>query len=504
MLQVGCTVPAAYCPADARYFRSNTAGALVGGDADVYCAKTSPAVCPTNGATSTASIAVRASNVAGDSAATILGCINAATGNGDLGSNCPTDVPIAGDYTFFVAASTTVAGPPAVTAGNVVECRVRDATRSCGSLTSVRTYSATAPAGCIALAANNPCPATGYTGSAAPGLAATFGLYGPLAASDATARLEACITNPETAAGSASRDCSLVAPSNTYTVPINTDNLAITPASGSTLVGCARTNTACPAPAAPATTYYPIIGSDLKITACRAQAAAAITLCPAGYVQLCDATAGGSIDASGICTAGNTKGCLAQLGVVATDCNKLTSSSNYPTALAYKFVATLQNAATSVLTSCAWTNTRTDCPAAANTYDVEAWPTGKHLVIMPCSSCFCLKAYLTCGKTPDSGLYLTVDCILYCILRKLPVGQHCYFRTAPVHIIQLTRDVSCSAVQPPLEELTSGAASTTSASARRGGHKLWVSQLERARKWAVAAAVEEAGPACSHVLLPCV
>jgi hypothetical protein len=48
---------------------------------------------------------VRASSLAGDSNAQILGCINAPNANtADLGAGkaCPSVMPVAGDYTFFV------------------------------------------------------------------------------------------------------------------------------------------------------------------------------------------------------------------------------------------------------------------------------------------------------------------------------------------------------------------------------------------------------------------
>lgn len=379
-LQIGCTRPGAvYCPAAAPYFRAATDGTLTAGN-NVYCFKDRAAACPVTG--NTGSIPVRQSNLAGDSAATILGCINAATSKGDLQANgCPAALPVAGDYTFFVAAGTAVAGAastPAVADGNIVECRINDATRSCGSLAQVRNYNELQPAGCIGLVgSSSACPSSGYTFTSG----AKFGLFGPFSATDATPRLEACVTNPQTAAGDSTRSCGLVVPSSTYIIPVSSDTVATATAAldPANLKGCARAATACPA------SYLPLINNDMKITACRANAA-----CPTGAVPLCDTVAANpanvaKLTAAGVCAAAETRGCLiGSSAFTFSQCASLTSTSNYPTATTYKFIVSLQTAQTSTLLSCASFGLTTGgaapttCEDRADTPNViEAYPTSE-------------------------------------------------------------------------------------------------------------------------------
>lgn len=340
----------------------------------MFCSKAGVAACPVTG--TTGSIPVRQSNLAGDSAATILGCINAEANKGDLqAKGCPTALPVAGDYTFFVAAGTEVTAAPTVAVGNVVECRINDATRSCGSLAQVRKYNELQPAGCIALAGSKPCPSSGYTSTY------SFGLYGPAATNDATAKLDACVTiSQSVAADATTKSCGLVVPASTYTIPVTSDSPADAAVTNAALQGCARANTACPA-----SPSIPMIDSSMKITSCRVTANP--NTCGAAFVPLCDASvvpaagppvvAGNTLSNTGVCDAANTKGCLAAAGATFTQCAQLTSTSNYPTATTYKFVVSLQSAATSTLVSCANMGTLTACNAASP-FDVEAYPTSEY------------------------------------------------------------------------------------------------------------------------------
>jgi hypothetical protein len=111
-LQVGCTLPDINCPDSAQFFRADVAdvgtpavwtGKLTGAQPTTnYCFRTATAQCASNG------IPVRGSSIAGDNNAQILGCLNAPTANtADLGAGkaCPSVLPVAGDYTFFVVSA---------------------------------------------------------------------------------------------------------------------------------------------------------------------------------------------------------------------------------------------------------------------------------------------------------------------------------------------------------------------------------------------------------------
>jgi hypothetical protein len=393
LLQIGCTLPNAYCPAAAKFFRvwstataPATPGQLVGGDiANVYCFRdaVSPVTgCPVtgSGATGVFSIPVRSSNVAGDSSASILGCINAATaGTGDLGTNaCPTDLPVANPagsegYTFFVASGIAVSsGNPTVTAGNVIECRLK-ASRSCGNLASMRAYNAAVPEGCIALAAS--CPATGFSSASPRGF--TFGLYGSTSATDGTARLEACVTSPAPASASTQTSCINILPAGTWTVPMSNQPISAalsTDGIVTGLQGCLRAlNTSCPVVGT--TTYLPLISSSLQIQACRAVGSA----CPAGYVHLCNA----DVLADGRCngaqdTPATFTPVTSALGCAAittpAQCRALQNANKYPTTggTAFKFVVNVGS--TSTLIGCATMGTSITCKAASN--PIRAYPAG--------------------------------------------------------------------------------------------------------------------------------
>lgn len=108
-LQIGCTLPEINCPDAAPYFRADVAdvgspavwtGKLTGGQPTTnYCFRTAASQCP--GST----VPVAANAIAGDSSAVILGCLNAPTaGTADLGDTkaCPSVLPVAGDFSFYV------------------------------------------------------------------------------------------------------------------------------------------------------------------------------------------------------------------------------------------------------------------------------------------------------------------------------------------------------------------------------------------------------------------
>jgi hypothetical protein len=113
VLQIGCTMPDINCPDATPYFRADVAdvgtpavwtGKLTGAQATTnYCFRAAPSQC--TGST----VPVRANAIAGDSSAVILGCLNAATTtSADLGDTkaCPSVLPVAGDFTFFVVSLT--------------------------------------------------------------------------------------------------------------------------------------------------------------------------------------------------------------------------------------------------------------------------------------------------------------------------------------------------------------------------------------------------------------
>lgn len=392
-LQIGCTVAYSPCPALAPFFSVPTNGTLLAtsDSASSYCIRDQPTSCPsvvvtTGTASITTSIPVRNSNVAGDNSASIIGCIappaTGGTGTADLGSSngCPASVPslTAGSFDFFVAAGLAVTASGSttagVTAGNVIECRKRDAGRSCGSLLPLRAYSETTPAGCVALSGSLPaCIGAGYVTNYA------FELYGPTIASgtnaDATARLEACITNPQPSTNAADRSCALVVPALTYTIPVSSDPLNAD-LTGSNLLGCAKAgNTACPATSV-SNTYYPIISNTTQIQACRSQSA-----CTSGYIPLCDSTTTGKkLPTTGICDGSNTLGCLVPLANNINQCSTLTSNSKYPTTLAnpFKFVVGLANPSLFSFQSCTNFAALTDCNGATGSaYVIKATPAGE-------------------------------------------------------------------------------------------------------------------------------
>jgi hypothetical protein len=334
---------------------------------------------------------VRGSNVAGDNSASYVGCINAPTGTADLGSTatsaCPSTLPVANpagaDYTFFVASGIAVSGPPTVTVGNIIECRVKDATRQCGSLLPVRSFDSTTPAGCFALAGTlTTCPtATSFTN--ANGY--TMNLWGAVSATDPTARLEACVTPAQATASQ--RTCSGYLPANTYTVPATGESMGVAPpadgVAGSALIGCVKASTLCPA-----ATPYPLIGrtasGDLTIQACRAGQ----STCAATFMPLCNADSADVVPSTTGATtcsaAATTNGCLLQGGPI-SQCATL-SANKFPiganTANPYKFVAAIQNQQTATLLACATMgenatpNPVTVCKAGT-TFKQRAYPAGE-------------------------------------------------------------------------------------------------------------------------------
>jgi hypothetical protein len=271
------------------------------------------------------------------------------------------------------ATAVAVTGPPAVTAGNVVECRRNAPDKSCGNLVPVRAYDSTAFPGCISLIGSGTCPTTGYTNS----LNYVFELWGPTTATDASPRIEACITAPGAAA--ASYACSNVVPAATYPIPISSDMLdANLPSdTGANLQGCARAgNTACP------TGFFPLIGSNLQVHACRgARQNAVAGGCNATYVPLCDmqggaggATGAPQIAADGLCPGANTFACVAAAGSTFSTCSSLTSASKYPTSITgvvasqYKFIVKIQAQGTYTLVSCGVASTQATACNAASTF----------------------------------------------------------------------------------------------------------------------------------------
>jgi hypothetical protein len=384
MLQLGCTLPSAWCPEAFPYFRVPAAGVLVAtsADANSYCFFESVEdnisqgrACPVTN--NIASVAVRNSNVAGDGSAKILGCINTAVGTADLGSTgaCPVDLPVPNpsattDYTFFVAARLAVATAPTIAVGNIIECRIKDDTRSCGTLMPLRKYNVQAPEGCIALAAGmTACLQTGYVGTVGSYI---FPLYAPTSATNGAPKLEQCIAAP--GASFATLSCNNIVPAATWTVPYSRAGLNVPiPADGvegASLENCIRANTACPLGA-------PLMSSSMRILACRSP-----TTCPSGYVPVCYADNGVTVQTTGACANGQTTmGCLGA-GAAPTACNALTgvsSLTNYPFAapdLAFKFVVNVDTSQTANLLACAHMGTAATCQVAAP-FTVRAYPQGK-------------------------------------------------------------------------------------------------------------------------------
>jgi hypothetical protein len=278
------------------------------------------------------------------------------------------------------AIGVAVTGPPAATAGNVVECRRNaGAANSCGNLIPVRAFDSTATPGCISLLSGAaPCPSTGYTNS----LNYNFELYGNITATDASPRLEACITPPGAAA--ASYACGNIVPASTYSVPVSSDMLDanLPSVTGATLQGCARAgNTACP------TGFCPLISSNLQVQACRGtRQNAAASGCNATYVPLCDmqGAAGGvngapQLSAEGLCTGANTFACVTAAGATFNTCAGLTSASKYPTSVTgavaaqYKFVVRIQAQGTYTLASCGVASAQAKECNAASTFINREW-----------------------------------------------------------------------------------------------------------------------------------
>ncbi|KAF6260874.1 hypothetical protein COO60DRAFT_1504511, partial [Scenedesmus sp. NREL 46B-D3] len=382
---IGCTMPDINCPDATPYFRADVAdvaavwtGKLAAAEPTTnYCFHSAPSQC------SSTSIPVRANAIAGDSSAVILGCLNAPSANtADLGDGkaCPSVLPVSGNFTFYVAIGVPIPGPAAATAGNVVECRRNAADKSCGNLVPVRAFGSTEVAGCISLLGAGTCPETGYTKSQNY----DFELWGPTSPTDATPRLEGCVTPPGTVA--ASYACSSIVPASTYIIPVSSDTLdaSLPSATGPNLQGCARAgNTACPA------SFFPLIGSNLQVQACRGTRQAASSGCNATYVPLCDMQggAGGAagvpqISGDGLCLGANTFACVAAAGSNFNTCAGLSSASKYPMSITgvlpsqYKFVVKVQPQGTYTLASCGVASAQATQCNAASTFTNRAYPPG--------------------------------------------------------------------------------------------------------------------------------
>jgi hypothetical protein len=256
-----------------------------------------------------------------------VGCLNTPTGGtGDLGNSpCPAVVPFPGDFTFYIAAGVDLPAQ-AVTAGDIVECRKNSIARSCNTLVPLRPHNdaSSPPIGCLSFLGSSDCPSGGYTGSQS----FTFELWGPFGTgTDATAKVEACVTLPGT---TNTASCSNVSPAGAYTIPSSSDALSAATFTSPALLGCVRPgNTACP----PGT--YPLISNTIQITACRStRSAAAVGACDASYTPICDISTTSLIN--GVCAASETLGCVAPqvTGGQFSVCAQLTSNNKYPTAFA--------------------------------------------------------------------------------------------------------------------------------------------------------------------------
>jgi hypothetical protein len=260
---LGCT-PAGnlLCPTSAPYFwQAGYAGELVGSGAAASCCVTAALTsCPN----SVPVIDSDAATLAGP----LLGCIGT-TPMLPASTGCPTSLPAAGDFTFFVASYVTI-GTSTNNPGNVIKCRRNTASRQCRSALPVRPYASTVPSGCLTnldVTVNGikttptECPLNGYMA----GRGFTFPLWQPTtpgSSGDATAKLEACITPP---IASGARSCQGVVPANTWTSDISNDTLATLAASPAYLLGCARSEASCPMLDGGKTPTYPLINAALKI-----------------------------------------------------------------------------------------------------------------------------------------------------------------------------------------------------------------------------------------------
>jgi hypothetical protein len=344
----GCAPAGAVaCPSIAAYFwQSGTAGELIGtGTAASRCLTSPPTSCA-------GSVAVVDSDAA-TQAGPLIGCIGT-TPMLPTTAGCPVTLPVAGDFTFFVASYEQL-GTTNNVAGNIVECRRNTLSRQCMTALPVRQYSTVTPSGCL-ININRVVNSAGVTPNECPGgwMASrgfTFPLWqatAPGATGDATAKLEACITAP---LFSGIRSCRGVVPANTWTNDVSNDTLSTLTASSSLLVGCARPEAACPVISSGTVPTYPLINATMQITGCRSNAwPSGGSECSSQYLPLCEGVTVNNaptlIDVDGTCTAARTRGCVITAGTSSVSTCYPRQQNGYPTPGGFSnFVMSLQGGA---------------------------------------------------------------------------------------------------------------------------------------------------------------